>query len=152
MFRYQISPVDRFEGCKTLAQYIADCAESENECKGMYEDASLSRVLDDLISETVMVYRDGYWEGDIIDHIYVLPLPPADLSDGCMDIGFIWQQRNNGTTFVLSPRELPWLEENMIFPRQRVHIQHKGATITVSGDDAAFMAERINQMLTGKKP
>lgn len=52
------------------------------------------------------------WEGDVRGEPYVIGLP----EDGAISGGggrFIigWKQDNNGTTFVVSPVRLPWLEE-----------------------------------------
>lgn len=52
------------------------------------------------------------WEGDIREGIYVFSVPDPDKV--AMSPGFIWKQDNNGTTFVICEKELPWLKEYAI--------------------------------------
>jgi hypothetical protein len=49
------------------------------------------------------------WEGDVREGPYVTVLPPKD---GCevSPVAIAWKQDNNGTAFIYSPYELPWLE------------------------------------------
>lgn len=49
------------------------------------------------------------WEGDIRggDEVSVFFLP----DENEFAYAFVWKQDNNGTTFVVSPRPLPWLRE-----------------------------------------
>jgi hypothetical protein len=50
------------------------------------------------------------WEGDIRQGPFVCPLPAS--GDGGPDDYIIsWKQDNNGTTFVASPEDLPWVHE-----------------------------------------
>lgn len=51
--------------------------------------------------------RDLLWEGDFREGPFVFVIP-GDLE---MRYGFIWKQHNNGSTFVLSPAPLPYLED-----------------------------------------
>lgn len=52
----------------------------------------------------------GSWEGDIrSDNLYVFGLPYPALTT--TRIGLVWKQHNNGTSFVCSPLEIPWLKE-----------------------------------------
>jgi len=45
------------------------------------------------------------WEGDFRDDPVVFWIPYAD----GFRFGFVFKQDNNGTTFVLSPVEMPWV-------------------------------------------
>jgi hypothetical protein len=48
------------------------------------------------------------WEGDTTFGPYVSVLPDPSNSPFLI----VWKQSNNGTTFVASPYELPWLDEH----------------------------------------
>ena len=52
---------------------------------------------------------ENLWEGDFDGAAHVFALP-----DGSpyFQLAFVWKQHNNGSTFVVSPIELPWLEES----------------------------------------
>lgn len=58
------------------------------------------------------------WEGDITEGPYVFMLPMND-GGGTMTAGFIWKQSNNGTTFVVSPFEMPWLRDAPLYVAAR---------------------------------
>ncbi|WP_052757368.1 hypothetical protein [Sphingobium chungbukense] len=46
------------------------------------------------------------WEGDFRQHPRVFFLP----DENQFRYGFVWKQENNGTTFVVSPQPLSWLD------------------------------------------
>jgi len=48
------------------------------------------------------------WEGDFREEPRVFWLPDADTGE--LVFGFVWKQDNNGSTFVVSPLPLPWLD------------------------------------------
>lgn len=47
------------------------------------------------------------WEGDFRGKARVFFLP----GENDFHYGFVWKQDNNGTTFVVSPHSLPWLDK-----------------------------------------
>lgn len=99
-YKYELTPIDYFAGCQTLAAYINSLESPEDS----------NRVLTELaLGMAEMRVNGSYWEGDISQGVFVFALPVINEFD--MQIGFIWKQRNNGTTFVLSPCELTWLSE-----------------------------------------
>ncbi len=53
--------------------------------------------------------REEGWEGDFrgYSHPKVFFVPGTN---NTMEFGFVWKQDNNGTTFVVSPYEMPWLD------------------------------------------
>jgi len=52
--------------------------------------------------------REEGWEGDFGGNSpRVIFLP----DENTFVYGFVWKQSNNGTTFVVSPQPLPWLEK-----------------------------------------
>jgi hypothetical protein len=54
------------------------------------------------------VARSRGWDGTLRETPRVFFLPDPD--PGEFACGFVWKQDNNGTTFVVSPKRLPWLE------------------------------------------
>ena len=67
----------------------------------------LREFLDDF-EHAMRLARDAGWEGDIRGSMEprVLWLP----GETKFDYAFTWMQDNNGTTFVVSPVALPWLD------------------------------------------
>ena len=115
MFRYVLSPIDRFLGCISLAQYL-DQIRYEQEHYGQMMtkeqcEKEISAVVERLACEMGKLYRSG-WEGDVRDGtgIYVFAVPGEE-SD--TEVGFVFKQDNNGTTFVISPVELPHLRDHL---------------------------------------
>jgi hypothetical protein len=52
----------------------------------------------------------GQWEGDYNYEPRVFWSPDPDLFR--FSYGFVWKQDNNGTTFIISPQPLKWLEDD----------------------------------------
>jgi hypothetical protein len=105
MFRYEISPIDYFDGCVTLAEYIISMTEKAD------DDYTYKAVIADLNKEICVLVTEmskmELWDGDIREGIYVFAVP----DDTATKIGFIWKHDNNGCTFVISPIELPHLNQ-----------------------------------------
>ncbi len=94
MYQYEMDPIDYFEGCVPLADYLKNTANPD---------------INDIISELVVnMGKFKGWEGIIQDGIWVFAIP----DDVETKVGFVWKQDNNGTTFVISPIPLPHLREN----------------------------------------
>lgn len=68
----------------------------------------LRKFLDDFENALRAARHEG-WEGDFRGAATprVLWIPGAIK----FDYAFVWKQDNNGTTFVVSPVEMPWLDE-----------------------------------------
>jgi hypothetical protein len=106
MYKYVCPPIDWFYGCMSLSQFLSKTSFIDNNF-GVIEGLNeLSKTIKLLTSEMKSM---PMWEGDIIGDIYVFALPNPNSST--MDVGFIWKQESNGTTFVLSPIKLDWLQE-----------------------------------------
>ena len=54
--------------------------------------------------------RRAGWEGDCLGSPRVFWIP----CEGGFRVAFVWKQSNNGTTFVASPFELPWLDKTNV--------------------------------------
>jgi hypothetical protein len=90
-------PVDWWCGCLTFDQYVATLQPKEiAEAKALLEKAK--------------AHADQCgWEGDMVEGPFVFGVPPRH-GYNTFDVGFAWKQDNNGTTYVVSPVPMPWLE------------------------------------------
>jgi len=104
MYRYEMSPIDFFDGCLTLTEYLTAIAHKPRSCWNKEPGETIVDTISLLVAE---MGKLKYWEGDIKDGIYVFAIP----GDVETRIGFVWKQDNNGQTFVISPVELPHLKE-----------------------------------------
>jgi len=100
MYLYACGPLDCWPAMMTLAEALA-LAGSEDVCTPTEPIALLGEALHTAASQ-------GHWDGDFSVEPRFCPIPGGDV---CMDWGVIWKQSNNGTTFVYSPHELPWLAQ-----------------------------------------
>ena len=114
MFRYMLSPIDYFGGCVDLWQYIEQLRTEQEEYGQMmtkYEcESQVNSVLTKLSCEMAKLVKAG-WEGDVRGRIFVFAVPGTEVNT---EIGFLFKQDNNGTTFVMSPVELPHLQEFVV--------------------------------------
>ncbi|MBD2781164.1 hypothetical protein [Xenorhabdus szentirmaii] len=106
-YTYTISAIDyRWELLPTVEETLTKLVSSEDD-KLEYENKtfrSLSEFLADW-KEARAIADD--WEGDFVKGPCVFCVP----NDIAFSYGFVWKQRNNGLTFVISPVELPHLNE-----------------------------------------
>ena len=109
MFLYEIGPVDYWDGTVTLHSYLQNLQDTEGEARVNQELIRLTWAM-------AKLFECSYWEGDIREGVNVFSLPPAD-GDCSMQTGFIFKQDNNGQTFIVSPRALPWLHERRVNKR-----------------------------------
>lgn len=70
------------------------------------EDISLDEFLDDWKSAREAAHSEG-WEGDFRQGPVVFWIP----DDTNFRYGFAFKQDNNGTTFIISPVRMPWLDQ-----------------------------------------
>ncbi len=97
-YHYETGPIDAFWGCIPIEEFLNSEEEQGINCTGI-----ITRLMREC-------RKFGAWEGDMNRGVLVFALP-CDSGRLEMEIGFIWKQSNNGTTFIISPRELPWIEE-----------------------------------------
>ena len=107
MYGYTLSPIDYFDGCLKLDEFIEDIVKSEDD-EGFDNGIEKYKKADSIIScfiDSMCEFK--YWEGDIVIPVKIFTIP----CEVQTEVGFICKQSNNGTTFVISPVELPHLEE-----------------------------------------
>jgi len=107
---YSASPIDwEWELSHTVDQIKAILKQREKD-DPMYQYGGLKvDQLDDMLETAKEQARGVGWEGDMVLGPVVFTLPDPDSNN--FAIGFAWKQSNNGTTFILSPHELPWLSD-----------------------------------------
>ena len=103
MYKYELSAIDFFDGCVSLAEFLKEYGHSDE-----------NTIITKLAVAMSEMKTKSFWQGDIREGIYVFCVPdvPDDYSN--MRLGFIWKQDNNGETFVVCERELPWLSEHIV--------------------------------------
>jgi hypothetical protein len=104
MFIYQTGPIDFF----APMMRIDEAAKAMRDEEGVDDGRSTFNLFRFAMDCAAMVYHaDGsYWERDVRgDNLYVFAIP----CEGSPQLGLVWKQDNNGTTFICSPVVLPWL-------------------------------------------
>lgn len=104
MYIYQLAPVDDFFGAVPVEEWL-DTLSSNH--RGVSLRDAASQLMNAAFRVATAVGSE--WEGDC-HVVHVFGLPPADTYCD-LQLGLIWKQGNNGTTFVVSPYPLPWLGE-----------------------------------------
>jgi hypothetical protein len=101
MFVYSVGPIDfGWELLPTVRHFISNFPELDGDCIGF--ESFLSQW-----ENAKTLARDRGWEGDFSKdpRVFFLPNP----SSGDFLHGFVWKQKNNGITFIISEVELPWI-------------------------------------------
>lgn len=118
MFVYQISPIDFWEGCTLLEDYVKNklkyLTEHKSDIKLCFEPYSDLRDILEFYREAqkIAIKYGDFKNEDLKDGPYISGIPREDVE--CAVI-IMWKQNNNGTTYVASQIELPWLKDDMIF-------------------------------------
>lgn len=94
---YEIPPIDWWAGTLPFEMYLMTL-------HGPDETRAAYALLD---QAKELALRQG-WEGDMREGPFIFATPPDD-GCSCFDIGVAWKQDNNGTTYVVTPRAMPWL-------------------------------------------
>lgn len=112
MYKYICPAIDWFEGSIPMSEYLKGKISDIDYCDGLdvkEELESLAKTINSVVDGMKSMPEDT-WDDDISSgtfRVFVLPAP--DIST--MVPAFVWKQKNNGTTYVLSPVELGWLAE-----------------------------------------
>lgn len=106
---YDISPIDaHWDFLQTLEQVQASLRERDAKIDQFQEDVMLPCFLDAWLHAQRLASAAG-WEGVVRGDVRVFWLP----AENEFQYAFVWKQGNNGTTFVVSPFELPHLNQHM---------------------------------------
>jgi len=106
-FLYECPPLDWFEALKSFEEYLEgiklqhEGIKSDNVVEGEINEAITL-----LMEACYIAAKNSSWEGDIRTGPFVVGLP----GDCDAKILIIFKQDNDGTTFLLSPVELPYLK------------------------------------------
>ena len=113
---YQTNPVDFFHGLMPIKKVARDFMECPTivRCTASGEEES-----DELFplfllamrcARAVALAKGSYWEGDIRgEQLFVFAIPDPDASPP--RLGLMWKQDNNGTTYICSPVQIPWIDQ-----------------------------------------
>ena len=104
---YEICPIDeKWEFLQTLEQTRIALASKKPDAFAPEDDDRLLRFETDWKNAKAKA-RKLNWEGDVRGCVRVFWLP----DEFELTYGFVWKQSNNGTTFVVSPKPLPHLQD-----------------------------------------
>jgi len=105
---YTMPPIDWWYGWNK----ISDLTLPPEDCLGFMEFVSFNSIQDVLrhLDYTLCEFDSG-WEGDGDWMFSPIPKHDEDGDIGHCNMIFAIKQSNNGSTFILSPYELPWLKE-----------------------------------------
>jgi hypothetical protein len=99
---YQFSPIDfGWEHLKTVAETISFLSQNNESF-----DSDISALLSNWALAKELAKKKG-WEGDFREEPRVFWFP----SEYEMIYGFVFKQDSNGSTFIVSPVEFPFLKE-----------------------------------------
>ena len=101
---YELSPIDYWNGCVSLAQHLMRMQHSD-----YFEIEEFQAEIIKIAKMFCAVGNMTAWEGDIKEGVYVFSVPRNEVD---MLTGYIWKQNNNGTTFCVSPMRLCWLDKD----------------------------------------
>lgn len=113
MIVYVCSPIDNnWESLQSVSQYAQELGArdaaviAEHGEKGLLSfDYTVNDFLKDWEEAKSSAYEHG-WEGDCRQGPSIFWLP----DETGFSYGFVFKQDNNGTTFIVSPKRLPWIE------------------------------------------
>jgi hypothetical protein len=104
---YRLPPIDHmWAALPTIADYRKSLV---NEFEAA-EVASQILALDEFLKNSLQTAKEYGWEGDFRNEPRVFLLPLKSEFRTCL----VWKQDNDGTTFVSSPIELPWLTKEEV--------------------------------------
>ena len=119
MYVYMISPIDfGWDALPTLKSFLNDQFDEdlsgERKCGKRFIDYPPHKLLSSFEAAKEGALKIG-WEGDFRKtegepHVFFIPIGYGTGQSGWFDVGFVWKQEHNGTTFVASPVELPHLD------------------------------------------
>lgn len=106
-YLYQLPPIDWWTGWTKLETAMRNILEDE-EALGSSMN-SMKEITFKVARAFYLAAKYSNWEGDIREGIYVSAVPDGEESGDTCCLLIAWKQDNNGTTFLYSKKELPWL-------------------------------------------
>ena len=107
MFVYSIMPIDfGWEHCPTISEFAGQIAKLAVDNLPYGSEDDFNNFVKDFTTAKQLALEEG-WEGDFRGEAHVFQIPV----EGSFTYGFAWKQDNNGSTFVISPVELPHLKQ-----------------------------------------
>lgn len=101
-----MSPIDfGWENLKTLSETIYDISKQGSFLSNDVDTDGVNSFLNNWNFAKAEAKKCG-WEGDFRNTPNVFWLP----SEESFSYGFVFKHENNGTTFIISPFPLPWIE------------------------------------------
>lgn len=101
MYVYETNPIDAWDAFVPLEEILGRAPSVTTYGRG------------DLVRQLMFACKAvatlAAWEGDVREGPYVIPIPGGEWGAFEPELAFAWKQGNNGTTFIVSPVELPWL-------------------------------------------
>ena len=118
MYIYEISPIDFWEGCTLLEDYVSKKLKhliETNATLDAYAYGDLVDILNFFDDAKKMAKKHGNFEDDLREGggPYVAGIPREGYPECALMI--MWKQDNSGTTYVASQIYLPWLKDDLIF-------------------------------------
>jgi hypothetical protein len=112
---YAYAPIDfGWRHLKTVGEtikFISVVSDPINEEFESREDRqNEARVFSDNWEYAKRIASKNFWEGDFREDPRVFWLP----GECGFEYAFVWKQDNNGTTFIVSPIPLTWLEQDSL--------------------------------------
>lgn len=102
LYCYHLPPIDHWTGGMTPELFLASLAPSPG---WLGTVAAAVEMLQELEASAQAAFREIGWEGDIREGPYFFALP----DEARLAVGYVLKQAAEGSTFVASPIELPWL-------------------------------------------
>lgn len=106
MYLYRVEPLDYWDLLIPIESLI-----TENPEYGSSVDLNHLLIQAMEIAYKLSKKPEYLWDGDVeCIYLFGLPTRPNEASNKFVH-GFAWKQLNNGTTFICSPYELPWMND-----------------------------------------
>lgn len=110
LYFYEIAPMDfGWDKFPITTEYIKSLVDEFAELDFANGLSNTIASFQNFTERALAIGRRNGWEGDFrsgtTPHVVILP------NEDAPKIGLVWKQDNNGTTFVVSQVEMPWLEQ-----------------------------------------
>lgn len=101
LYVYCLPPIDYWIGWQDVESWLL-----REDVEGSYEIPEYTKMFE----AGKRLAKEIGWAGDICEGPFITGLPPH-WGEHTSDFIIGWKDDDNGTTYIVSPRELPWLKE-----------------------------------------